>query len=100
MFGGFIESAAKDEHFIAEARAAFQVLVEALVEQQSAGDLRRDDPVLMARFVWAVVHGTAMLLIDGQLPKAAQREALEPYAFERLYASIRQELRTEYPSNP
>ena len=47
--------------------------------------------MLLARFVWALVHGTAMLVIDGQLPEAAQREALEHYAFERLYASIRQE---------
>ena len=91
MFGGFIESAAKDDQFIVEAKAAFQVLVDALVEQQSAGDIRRDDAVLMGRFVWALVHGTAMLVIDGQLPEAAQREALEQYAFERLYASIRQE---------
>jgi AcrR family transcriptional regulator len=89
MFGGFIESAAKDDHFMAEARAAFQVLVDALVEQQKAGDIRRDDPVLMARFVWALVHGTAMLCIDGQLPESAQREALEPYVAERIYASIR-----------
>src|SRR5215467_5033827 len=96
MFGGFVESAAKDDHFVAEARAAFQVLVDALAEQQNAGDIRRDDPVLMARFVWALVHGTAMLIIDGQLPEAAQREALDHYAFERLYASIRQEtLRAE-----
>jgi AcrR family transcriptional regulator len=96
MFGRFIESAAKDDHFIAEAKAAFQVLVDALVDRQNAGDIRRDDPVLMARFVWALVHGTAMLIIDGQLPEAAQREALEHYAFERLYASIRQEtLRAE-----
>ena len=96
MFGGFIESAAEDDHFVAEAKAAFQVLVDALAEQQNAGDIRRDDPVLMARFVWALVHGTAMLIIDGQLPEAAQREALEHYAFERLYASIRQEaLRAE-----
>jgi len=96
MFGGFIESAAKDDHFVAEAKAAFQVLVDALVEQQNAGDIRRDDPVLMGRFVWALVHGTALLVIDGQLPGAAQREALEHYAFERLYASIRQEtLRAE-----
>ena len=29
MFGGFIESAAKDDHFVAEATAAFQVLVDA-----------------------------------------------------------------------
>ena len=91
MFGGFIESAAKDDHFIAEAKAAFQVLVDALVEQQNAGDIRRDDPVLMARFVWALVHGTAMLVIDGQLPEAAQAGALERYALERLDASIRQE---------
>jgi hypothetical protein len=47
MFGRFIESAAKDYHFIAEALAAFQVLVDALVDQQNAGDIRRDDLVLM-----------------------------------------------------
>ncbi len=90
MFGGFIESAAKDDHFMAEAWGAFQVLVDALVEQQNARDIRRDDPVLMARFVWALVHGTAMLFINGQLPEPAQREALEPYVAERIYASIRQ----------
>ncbi len=90
MFGGFIESAAKDDHFISEARGAFQVLLDALVDQQNAGDVRRDDPVLMARFVWALVHGTAMLFIDGQLPELAQREALEPYVAERIYLSIRQ----------
>jgi AcrR family transcriptional regulator len=90
MFGGFIESGAKDDLFIAEAKAAFQVLVNALVEQQNAGDIRRDDPVLMARFVWALVHGTALLFIDGQLPEPAQRAALEPYLAERIYASISQ----------
>ena len=96
MFGGFIESAAKDDQFVAEADAAFQVLVDALVEQQNDGDIRRDDPVLMARFLWALVHGTAMLVIDGQLPEAVQREALEQYSAERSYAAIRQEaLRSE-----
>ena len=95
MFGGFIESAAKDDHFIAEAKAAFQVLVDALVDQQNAGNVRHDDPVLMARFAWALVHGTAMLVIDGQLPEEVQRDPLGHYTFERLYASIRQEtLRT------
>jgi AcrR family transcriptional regulator len=96
MFGGFLESAAKDDHLVAEAGAAFQVLVDALVEQQNAGDIRRDDPLLMARFVWALVHGTAMLVIDGQLAEAAQIEALEHYGLERLEASLRQEtLHTE-----
>jgi AcrR family transcriptional regulator len=91
MFGGFLESAAKDDEFIGEARAAFQVLVDAIIEQQNTGTIRRDEPVLMAHFIWALVHGTAMLIIDGQLPEAAQREALEQYAFEQMYASIRQE---------
>jgi AcrR family transcriptional regulator len=91
MFGRFIDSAARDDQFIAEANAAFQVLVDALVEQQKGGDIRRDDPVQMARFVWAAVHGTAMLIIDGQVTEAAQREAFEQYSVERIYASIRQE---------
>jgi hypothetical protein len=55
------ESAIKDDDFVAEANAAFQVLVDALIEQQNAGGIRKDDPVQMARFVWAVVRGTAML---------------------------------------
>jgi hypothetical protein len=37
----------KDDQFVAEATAAFQVPVEVLIEQQNAGDIRRDDPVLM-----------------------------------------------------
>jgi Tetracyclin repressor-like, C-terminal domain len=41
VFGGFIESASKDDHFVAEAKAAFQLLVDALVEQQNAGDIGR-----------------------------------------------------------
>jgi AcrR family transcriptional regulator len=88
MFGGFIESAAKDAQFVAAANSAFQVLVDALIEQLNLGDIRRDDPVLLARFVWALVHGTAMLSIDGQMAEAVQRESLEHYVFERLYASI------------
>lgn len=89
MFGGFLESAAKDDELMTEARSAFQVLVNALVELQNSGAVRRDDPLLMARFIWALVHGAAMLVIDGQLPEAAQREALEQYSFERIFASIR-----------
>jgi AcrR family transcriptional regulator len=88
IFGGFIESATKDENFIGEARAAFQVLVDALVDQQNAGLIRRDDPVLMARFVWAVVHGISMLVIDGQLREADQRGSLEQYAIERLRGTL------------
>ena len=64
------------------------MLVDALVDQQNAGLIRRDDPVLMGRFVWAVVHGISMLVIDGQLREADQRELLEQYAIERLRGTL------------
>ncbi len=88
MFGGFIESATKDENFMGEAGAAFHVLVDAIVDQQSKGLIRRDDPVLIARFTWALVHGISMLVIDGQLRETGQREAVEQYAIERIRASL------------
>jgi AcrR family transcriptional regulator len=88
MFGGFIESATKDENLRGEARAAFQVLVDAIVDQQNNGLIRRDDPVLIARFTWALVHGISMLVIDGQLRETGQREAVEQYAIERIRASL------------
>jgi AcrR family transcriptional regulator len=90
MFGGFIESCAKDAEFVQEATAAFQVLVDSLIEQQQAGLVRRDDPLILARFIWSLVHGIAMLVIDGQLRGADERgEALNAYALERIRDAIR-----------
>lgn len=90
MFGGFIESCAKDAAFIDEATAAFQVLVESLLEQQRAGMVRNDDPLLLARMIWSLVHGIAMLVIDGQLRGQDERgEALNRYAIERIRDAIR-----------
>jgi AcrR family transcriptional regulator len=90
MFGGFIESCAKDDAFVEEAKAAFQVLVDALVEQQESGLVRRDDPLLLARMIWSMVHGIAMLAIDGQLRgHDEQGEALNAYAIDRLRDAIR-----------
>jgi AcrR family transcriptional regulator len=90
MFGRFIESCSKDAEFIQEATAAFQVLVDSLVEQQREGLIRRDDPVLLARFIWSVVHGISMLAIDGQLRGLDERgEALNRYAVERTRDAIK-----------
>ena len=90
MFGRFIESCSKDADFVHEATAAFQVLVDSLVEQQRAELVRRDDPLILARFIWSVVHGIAMLAIDGQLRGADERgEFLSRYAIERLRDAIR-----------
>ena len=89
MFGRFVESCSKDADFMQEATAAFKVLVDALVSLQRAGIVRRDDPLMMARFVWSTMHGIAMLAIDGQLRGVDERgEALNRYAAGRLRDAI------------
>jgi AcrR family transcriptional regulator len=92
MFGGFLASGVADAELMAEAAAAFQALVDALVAQQKTGVLRRDDPQQLARFIWAIVHGIARLAIDGQLhgPDADPRalESLTRYALDRARTGI------------
>jgi AcrR family transcriptional regulator len=67
MFGGFIEHGAKGSPLAREGGAAFQVLVDAIVTLQKQRAIRRDDPQELAQYIWATVHGVAMLAIDGQL---------------------------------
>jgi WHG domain-containing protein len=62
--------------------------VDALTSLQGQRIVRGDDILLMARFVWAVVHGVAMLAIDGQLPEADAIEKLMRYAIKRLQSGI------------
>jgi AcrR family transcriptional regulator len=89
MFGRFVESGARDPELIDEANAAFQALVDALVDQQREGLVRADDPVTLARFVWSVTHGIAMLVIDGQLQDCDDSGvALARYAADRVRAGI------------
>jgi AcrR family transcriptional regulator len=88
MFGGFVQPEACDPELAVEAAGAFQALVDALAVLQLGAVVRADDTVTMARFVWAVVHGVAMLGIDGQLSGAGGVEELVPYAIERLGTGI------------
>jgi AcrR family transcriptional regulator len=88
MFGGFVDAQQRDPELAAEGAGAFQALVEALTSLQADRIVRDDDVLQMARFVWAVVHGVAMLAIDGQLPENDGIETLRRYALERLQAGI------------
>ena len=91
MFGGFVDPKGCEPELEAEAAGAFQALVDALAALQRDGVVRRDDTVKVARFVWAVVHGVAMLGIDGQLREPggpASIEELLGYALERLRTGI------------
>jgi AcrR family transcriptional regulator len=89
MFGGALDARASDPALAEEAGGAFQVLVGALAALQHRGFVRQEDPLQLARFVWAVVHGIAMLGIDGQLQhQGVDAEVLVRYAVERIRTGI------------
>jgi hypothetical protein len=89
MFGGFVDRCARDPDLEAEAAGTFQVLVDALIVQQQAGRLRQDEPLQLARFIWAIVHGIAQLAIDGQLRGSDEDpERLTRYALGRVRTGI------------
>jgi AcrR family transcriptional regulator len=93
MFGGFVDPAASEPELAGEAAGAFQALVDALAALQRDAIVRGDETRTTARFVWAVVHGVAMLGIDGQLPEPGGVEELMRYALERLRTGIEADVR-------
>ncbi|MGH9162030.1 MAG: TetR-like C-terminal domain-containing protein [Vicinamibacteraceae bacterium] len=88
MFGGFVDAPGGDGELAAEATGAFQALVDALTTLRREGLVRGDDTVMMARFVWAVVHGVAMLGIDRGVREPCDVDDLTRYAIERLRTGI------------
>jgi AcrR family transcriptional regulator len=95
MFGADIREDGADINEAANAELAqegagsFQVLVDAITALQEQDLARRDDPQQMALFVWAAVHGVAMLAIDGRLGRQASAiESLTDYATDRIRAAI------------
>ena len=56
--------------------------------QHRTGQVRDDDPVRLAQFVWSVTHGVAMLAIDGQLRDADSAAGLNRFAIDRLRAAL------------
>ena len=89
MFGGSVDTGAPSVELVTEGHGAFHALVDAVVTLQRDGAVRaEDDARLMAMYVWSVVHGMAMLAIDGKLPDPRGLDALVEYAFERLRTGI------------
>lgn len=88
MFGGFVKSDCRPEELMVEASGALQALVDALIALSRDELVHREDPELMAHFVWSVVHGVAMLAIDGQLREPSQVDKLARYALDRLRTGI------------
>ena len=93
MFGRFKDLCSSDAALAADASASFQVLVDALVSLQQAGTIRAGNPQELGRFIWATVHGVAMLTIDGQLgPSRAAADSLTTFTIARLSAGLRVDL--------
>jgi hypothetical protein len=67
---------------------AFGTLVRALTAQQQAGLVQNGDPQQLALYVWAVVHGIAMLALDGILRAASDIDTLTELAIANLWAGI------------
>jgi AcrR family transcriptional regulator len=88
MFGGRTETHDSPADGADESTDAFQVLVDAIVAEQAAGRMRRDDAQALALYIWAMVHGIAMLTLDGLLPPPTTPEALARLAIARLHGGI------------
>lgn len=88
MFGRFVEPSAGLPELATEAAGALSALVDALIALQGADLVRRDEPMTQARFVWALVHGVAMLAIDGQVREPDAIDTLTRYALDRLAVGI------------
>ena len=89
MFGGVVDNAPRDEDLTREGTAAFNALVNAIVALQKEGEVRKEDPVQLARFIWAAVHGISMLIIDGQLPhQEMDLDGLIQFAVEHIHTGI------------
>jgi AcrR family transcriptional regulator len=94
MFGGHLDpthrqAIADDQRADGrDAKDAFGVLVQAIVEQQQLGIVRPDDPQTLAMYIWSVVHGVSMLAIDRLLESPREIEELTGFAIERIRTGI------------
>ena len=92
MFGVWSSREQNDSALRAAGTRAFKLLVDAVAALQRAGLAWPDDPaVALARYVWATVHGIAMLGIDGRLsesPGPGGIREVTDYAVRRLGTGI------------
>ena len=87
MFGGAVR--AGDKNSLGDPGTdAFQVLLDAITEQQAQGLVHGDEPRQLALYIWAVVHGVAMLALDGMLPPEVPAASLMALANNRLRTGL------------
>lgn len=76
MFGSFPADEPTDSELYCVSKSTFQILVDIIKDGQAAGLMRLGDPELLALGKWSMVHGLAMLLLDGMIPNS-EEDALD-----------------------
>ena len=86
MFGQFKDLCESDAALAGDASAAFQVLLDALATLERDGAIPAGgDRNALGHFIWASMHGVAMLSIDGQLgADPAATDALAAFTVDRV----------------
>ncbi len=97
MFGGHVRESGPESDLAREGAGAFAVLVNAIISQQQLGLVRPDNPLQLAQYIWATVHGIAMLAIDGQLKQPA--DEVIRFANERMRSGIESSLQKSQKSH-
>lgn len=70
-------------------KTGFHSLVALLVEGQESGIFKKDDPILQATVVWSMIHGLAILLIDGHVHVKDNLEAIFKAGTQILYEGLK-----------
>jgi AcrR family transcriptional regulator len=61
MFGGFLTDWTRSPDLIANADAAFNILVDTIRAEQKRGKIGQHDPIELAEITWSLSHGIATL---------------------------------------
>jgi AcrR family transcriptional regulator len=70
MFGKALDDWSRYPDLERQANAAFELLVNTIVNEQQRGRIAAGDPVALAAVVWSLNHGIAMLAIARRLKRA------------------------------
>lgn len=90
MFGSEVPDKAAHPALKEAGARTFDLLVQAIADCQTTGQVRSGDPVELAVAAWSTVHGLAALLVDGRLNEHAR----SPAEAERLAGRVTEILRT------
>jgi AcrR family transcriptional regulator len=91
MFGAFRADSQSYPSLSASGQEAFTVMINTIEIAQDAGKINRGESQHLAWVAWSLVHGLAMLLLEGQLPIADERDviSLAKLATESLICGIK-----------